>query len=838
MNGTCKKYIEYSKLLDHLYNGYRYVSYNDHNIATKEYIELDITWAFNLRLIIKLLLRFQLIKAYITHKAFINIRLKNSYRERYNKKFILSEQEKEYISGDQKLDKQQIEAVVSCEDANLVLAPAGSGKTLSLTAKIEYIVNTLHVEPNRVLAISFTKKTVDELKNKIGINGVNINTFHSLGNKILKSQTVTKLKLIQEKQIQKFLKDTVDYYLDNDEKFAEAYNNYLLFYYSTPIDLTEIKTLKDKVEFNKSFLRQSLQSITLDKSVYDKSRPTLNNEFIRSKEEQIIANWLFINQIPYEYEKQYEFVDTKYKPDFTITLFDDPIYLEHFALRKDGTSHYRNYVSGVDWKRKVHKQNNTRLIESYTYQWLDGTLLTHIEKQIKLTGNKLTRLSEKEIHRIMTSSKQYNADIKSFQEMIYNFLSLQKNGMLTPEDIKGLIAKLDNNYLKRRAELFYEIFEPIYNKYTEYLNKNHMIDFADMINKSIEVVGITDDFNDSFDYILIDEVQDLSSNRYQLVKSLIKKSPNSKLFAVGDDWQSIFRFAGGDLSLIQDFENTFELTTYRSYIGMTHRFGEPQLSLSSVFVQKNPHQSQKVVFSSKNIKTPVLKRLYKTKIASIRTEKTDPQAEALDSILKNLVIDYGKEIYDKKIQIISRYNSDINVILGDKKRNITRHKNFTLVTSDENEVSNKNEKEIIIDWKSSKISSPIKISFCSMHKAKGITRDIVIILNMNAGNNGMPALRTSDPLIELLLAHSDQFPFAEERRLFYVAITRAKLATYLIADRSRPSQFMFEVFDDLFGSNNTCPNCKIGEIVDRNGPYGQFKGCSNFKYGCDLVVKL
>ena len=80
-----------------------------------------------------------------------------------------------------------------------------------------------------------------------------------------------------------------------------------------------------------------------------------------------------------------------------------------------------------------------------------------------------------------------------------------------------------------------------------------------------------------------------------------------------------------------------------------------------------------------------------------------------------------------------------------------------------------------------------------MHKSKGITRDIVIVLNMNSDMMGMPATRESDPILDAMLSKEDNFPFAEERRLFYVAITRAREATYLIANRKNPSPFIFEI---------------------------------------------
>lgn len=126
-----------------------------------------------------------------------------------------------------------------------------------------------------------------------------------------------------------------------------------------------------------------------------------------------------------------------------------------------------------------------------------------------------------------------------------------------------------------------------------------------------------------------------------------------------------------------------------------------------------------------------------------------------------------------------------------------------------------------------------------MHKSKGITRDIVIVLNMNSDMMGMPATRESDPILDAMLSKEDNFPFAEERRLFYVAITRAREATYLIANRKNPSSFIFEISDHIKETyGRLCPKCHTGELIRRRGKHGDFLYCSNYAYGCNYLKKL
>ena len=126
-----------------------------------------------------------------------------------------------------------------------------------------------------------------------------------------------------------------------------------------------------------------------------------------------------------------------------------------------------------------------------------------------------------------------------------------------------------------------------------------------------------------------------------------------------------------------------------------------------------------------------------------------------------------------------------------------------------------------------------------MHKSKGITRDIVIVLNMNSDMMGMPATRESDPILDAMLSKEDNFPFAEERRLFYVAITRAREATYLIANRKNPSPFIFEISNHIKEAyGKLCPKCHTGELIRKRGKHGDFLYCSNYAYGCNYLKKL
>ncbi len=228
---------------------------------------------------------------------------------------------------------QQIEAIVACEDAQLVLASAGSGKTLSLLGKIEYLHNKLKIPPERILAISFTQKTVVELKERCSVKGVEIRTFHSLGNNILRFSEHSSLgarHLIGEEKIAIFIKEYCEFLIRNDKGFARNFVDYILFFFSAPSSPGEIKSHANRVNFNRLYLRFSLRNAP--------------NENIRAKDEQLIANWLYIHDLKYEHDKEYHFLKTKYKVTFTLNL-PQKIYIDYLVIDQKGHSIYgTNYL--------------------------------------------------------------------------------------------------------------------------------------------------------------------------------------------------------------------------------------------------------------------------------------------------------------------------------------------------------------------------------------------------------------------------------------------------------------------------------------------------------------
>lgn len=804
--------------LQHLYSAQAYISYAE----VKNYRQSVPRYRDVFRVILsnpaEVWQLYQNLKSLKLYKKLTS----ESERYRHNNSFIASCQARaaDFVVESRPLDRQQIEAVVALEDAQLVMAAAGSGKTLSLLGKCQYLVNDLGVPGNKILAISFTNSSAAELNQRLSKLGIDVvaKTFHALGNDILHLKQSA--KVITNNEHAQLLTDVIEEKLKIDNDFARQYNNYLLTYYTAPLPLLSIPTMQRMVQYNRSFQAQTLKRVSTTKSDYGKNLLTAAGEKVRSKEEQIIANYLYINNINYEYEKPFKGY-SNYKPDFTILEFGEPIYLEHQGVDRHNQPRLgidrKEYQQKMAWNRQYHHNGRTRFIETFSYEFQEGTILQNLEKRLLEEGVQIIRREESQIRQIINDS--YGNDVREFNKLLGTYVGLIKTSEYSLASIKQQAVSLVDPYQRLRTQAFLALIEPIFNNYNQSLRANNKIDFADMIVQSARLLPTLAPGKMEFDYILVDEVQDLSPARYQLLKALLDRNPLAKLFAVGDDWQSIFRFAGSDITLLRDFENKFQRYTRRSVIEQTHRFSNPLLNLTSDFIKKNPLQVQKDPYSL--IQEPSYLNFNGS--ASYSSDAT-----ALDVELRRLVEEHGQDgVCRLNILLLSRYSRDVNRLLNTADPRLP----FRAISED----------GTLLQWTDSISGLKLSLPFKTMHASKGLTCDYGFILNANGGSMGLPADRDDDPVVKLLLAHQDDFEYAEERRLFYVAMTRAKKATTIIYNSQNPSPFLVDLIKYQKPKDGErpdhCPQCQTGSIVLRHSPYGDFYGCTNYSFGCRYTYK-
>lgn len=738
-----------------------------------------------------------------------------SWNQEYIKRELINNKEFFNNIDGKSLDEQQRIAVLTDEDNNLILAGAGSGKTLTISGKVKFLTEKRGISPEEILLISFTNKAAEEMHERIagrlGVK-VDVKTFHKLGMGIITRHSDKKPDVLNDSKpiIQEYFRSIIY----SNQKELEKIVTFFGVYLNIPKDIEQFETLGEFHENQKSLdfetLKGKLQRVT-------KNLQTFKGETMKSLEETLIANFLFLNGIEYIYENDYEYPTAskyyrQYKPDFYLP--DYGIYIEHFGITEDFRTPWlssieeEKYLQGIRWKRELHKEKNTVLIESYSYYNKNGVLFEKLEENLRKHGVQFKKIDVKAVYEAICI-KENDYYFEEFINLVGSFINLFKSNGYKKEQFSQFAEENQrlfshNTFLKTRNQIFLSLVEPIYEYYQDTLRKQNKIDFNDMINIATDIAkGKSATFH--YKYIIIDEYQDISQSRYQLIKA-IKDKTNAKVVCVGDDWQSIYRFAGSDVQLFTKFGDYFgkyELLR----IERTYRNSQQLINIAGNFVMKNKNQIRKNLVSSKENPQPI-------RVVGYNQNMVEVIKAILDEIIEN-----GGQ--DQTIMLLGRNNFDINILKD--------HPEFRVI---------EREKIIKVEYKKHKSA---KISFMSTHKSKGLEADQVILINAKNNLLGFPNRISDDPVLSWVLTDQDAFEFAEERRLFYVALTRTKNTLYILAPEKDSSIFVKELIKDhgiqfettfiqnSITNNPRCLKCKTGLLIERKGKFGKsFLGCSNY----------
>jgi DNA helicase-4 len=755
------------------------------------------------------------------------------------------------------LTPEQRLSVVVDEDATLVLAGAGSGKTSVITAKAAYLVKAGIRQPEEILLLAFAKNAAEEMSERVEArSGVPIvaRTFHAIAYDIIGIVEGAKPALADHATddmaftnlIKQILKDLV-YRLSEVSKAIIQFFAHFLVEPKTEWDF------KTKHDFYTHMESQDLR--------------TLQGEKVKSYEELQIANWLYENGVDYEYEPVYEHKIAEtgrrdYQPDFRLT--ESGIYIEHFGVRRekarDGSEQLitapfvdrDEYLAGMDWKRKVHAEHQTMLIETYSYERQEGRLLTGLAEKLAPHATLKPRPVDTIYDRIVELKQ-----VDDFSKLLGTFLRKFKSGGYSLQDCE---TKSDRMKLGKRARAFLDVFAPVFEEYQKRLEGR--IDFEDMILRAAHYAD-TGRYVSPFRHILVDEFQDISQSRARLVKALKAQHPDVRVFAVGDDWQSIFRFAGSDIHLMRHFGREFggrfdgETGVHRTVdLGRTFRSVDQIAFAARTFVLQNPAQIDKKIVPAGTATEPAIR--------VVTVSKGEDEGK-LNEVLAALSAAAALEAKPATVLILGRYRFNEPDMPALRRR-----------------------------------FPQLKISFKTIHASKGLEADHVILLNADSGRMGFPSEIVDDPLLSLVSPEEEAFQNAEERRVMYVAMTRARQTLTILASNARPSSFVTELRKDpaygistapgaepeahicgecggrLLGvtgqdgriwyrcehlqhcgnllpacpccgtalprradgatevrcscgaSYPTCPECEDGWLVERSGRYGKFQGCVRY----------
>lgn len=774
----------------------------------------------------------------------------NDINSANNKKYI-DEQKQLYkdlfdnIDG-KSLDDNQRTAVVDDSPRQLVVAGAGSGKTLTISAKVKYLVEAKGISPDEILLISFTKKAAEEMHERILQLGIDIDssTFHKYGLNIL----------TQVEKKQPDVVESIDEYLD-------AYLNDVIFtnqkkakYFLSLVGLMMLPVSSEETPIGERIQIENLSDLkTLKDIAHGSDKRTFKNERVKSGEEVYLANRFYLDGIDYEYEAAYKYdkpdnYHKKYRPDFHLKEAD--VYWEHFGITKNNRApqydrvHEKAYIKGMNWKRETHKTHETTLAETYSWQFKDGSIDEAIKANYKKYGIKPKQVNYQDIIAQIENNNKYS-QFSSFKSLVITFISLYRSygygadyfKQIEKEIHKGnfIPKNYDANWKKKCAFEFLQFVKGFYAYYINELTQNELIDFNDMILKSSQYIA-EGRFIPQYKYVIIDEFQDISYSRFMLVKNTLDKS-GAKLFCVGDDWQSIYRFSGSDIDLFVHFQKYFGSIS-RTDITKTYRNSQELINISGRFILRNKYQLNKKLISDKHQDDPVRIIYYSGNFEPVIGGSGDYYAKNINDAFELALKDIHQNIENSgnEVLVLGRINSDIDLIIGND--NVTVKK-----LSGEQKIIHK-------------LYPDLNIIFRTVHSSKGLEADQVIVLNLLNDELGFPSQVINDPIISLLQKNEEFFLYAEERRLFYVALTRTKNCTYLLSPEINESIFVKDIeqikqpnevailqpenaVSQSVGSRPTlqfCPICKTGIFsVKKTNTGRNFVSCSNYPK-CDYAL--
>ena len=483
------------------------------------------------------------------------------------------------------------------------------------------------------------------------------------------------------------------------------------------------------------------------------------------------------------------------------------------------------YKKEIDDKIRLHRRHHTDLVYTYS-EYNDGRdYLDHLQEMLVAQGIEFRPRTSREVFDKLVSTEE-NKYIIKLVKLVCTFLHGFKTNGFTIEHFHQFQSKSSNE----RNKLFLSICERCYLEYSKRLKEKQAVDFEDMINSSAKMLREKEIQGErlGFKYIIVDEYQDISRQRFNLTLELSKLC-DAKIVAVGDDWQSIYAYAGSDITLFTQFKESFG---YGLELGITKTYRNAQevIDIAGGFIQKNTAQIRKSLVSPKHITRPVVVETYTENVDRSKYAGRGGKYFLVGETVERIVGQILEENPDASILLLGRYGFDAF--------NLCRSSEFTYEEKTGNVISKK---------------YPFaKLDFMTVHRAKGLGYDHVILINARNELYGFPSQVQDDPVLKYVVRDDHSMEYAEERRLFYVALTRTKNRVYIVVPQQHPSDFVRELVKDYPGvmvngklddcretrtEMKRCPVCGYPMQLRYKKAYGlKLWICSNEPEICDFMT--
>jgi DNA helicase IV len=685
------------------------------------------------------------------------------------------------------LNDQQQAAVLTEADRVLVLAGAGAGKTKTLIQRILYLVFEKNVKPSSILAITFTKNAANEMIDRLivfadksgdyermlvnkritarqrdetrreykqkfaWIGALTVATFHGLGYGILRNHVAkhydNRFKIISDK-----LTDEVRQDYEAKETPDEIIQKIIKELCEDRATLLELKRYILDHYVDARMLRKRDKEHGYPQPRYT----TLAGDQVRSKSERMIADWLFAHDVKYVYEPKVNMRDFPFEPDFYIPEAD--LYLEHISNKSFDPA-------DKDIQFKLAGKNCVKTYEKWTedirffHDKLDGFLRGHLKRSL---GQMPPLKFETEFSSYHVALKQFRYDARRVIDKVKvegkDFSAIQQAGALDKHE---------------RVAVFYKLLAPIHQRYEQHCIAQSYLDFNDILIKLMEVLRddseVRGTLQAKYAHLLVDEYQDVNSLQVSMVDALL--TPTTKLFCVGDDWQSIYGFRGSEVAHIVGFQQHYpnaELVRFTT----NYRSSSTIVGASNALIAHNKNKLHKDVSASHALGR-------KIQVFSAQDEASD----GVDLVVRTIKDFYTKGFQKEEVLLLYRRTLSYEPYYEAFKR------------------------------------EGLKVNARTVHAAKGLEARVVIIVGLT--EKFFPNVWENDRIFQLVKKDNIELMMEEERRLFYVAVTRAKEALYLISELGNESRFIDELTDQYVDRKNfvtinynadpvVCAACGVG----------------------------
>lgn len=706
------------------------------------------------------------------------------------------------------LNENQRQAVISTEKRLLVLAGAGSGKTKTLLQKIIYLIEEKGVSPSEIMAITFTKNAANEMMDRLLLVADKSGAYQSVlqDKKRKKSEKdaarrdyVRRFKWIEGLTVRTF--HSFGYTLlrnfgvnEFDNKFRiigdeKSQDEEELSRYIAPETAYEVfyKILIEQCE-NQDYLLQ-LKRYILDyivDKIHLKSESfqhhhrdgkfytALDGTRVRSKSEQYIADYLFRHNIQYQYEPSIQIRDFSFHPDFYIPAAN--LFIEHVSNKSYPMRDKEKQFSegGILYAKTFEQMAENSAIFNLE---LDKLIRGRLSPETLTAANTIT---------FQEAFKGHLDHVKEFVQTLLRITDLIKVENKHPDEILSEAGKDQHE----RVRHYYQLAIPLIEAYKEYCTNRSYLDFNDLISKTVDLLQHQEDIahkiRKRYRYVLVDEFQDVNNLQVALIKLLLH--PEAQLFCVGDDWQSIYGFRGSNVDYIIGFEKHFSPSTIIK-LHLNYRSSPDIVGASNEVIKHNKYKIEKEIFASKSSQQ------------KIEIHAGIDEAENVAFCVRKVQECLDAGVPSEEILFLYRRTKMMHPFFEGLKK------------------------------------AGLYVPYKTIHAAKGLEARVVFIVGLTDGSGGFPDIWLEDRIYKVIKQSNLDLLLEEERRLFYVALTRAKDSLFLITEKGRLSPFLKEIPDAYLKRTDTpfqsvveevrlCPACS--RQIEPSFSYCPFCGGKQF----------